>query len=329
MNIFIILFVIFIGLGFTFVNLSLLKKTKQINQEVEKQNEEIDTHNKYLLKENSELNKLKEELQITINSLIDRKNDISSTVDDKQTELNNILNQINNQQVLSKDAFENYCEILEKQYKTEEKDYEESKELLRKSYEDLQLKFIKETEKIQKDLDKISATRAAAIQAQVKEKAIEENMAFYSLEVTNSDLRDIGVLESIKPKLNNSRILSMLIWQTFFRTPMTNLCNKVVGKETKTGIYKITNQKTKECYIGQAVDISSRWKDHAKAGLGIDTPAGNKLYKAIQEYGIQNFSWEIIEECPKDQLNEKEKYYIELYQSKDYGYNSNKGISKK
>ena len=88
---------------------------------------------------------------------------------------------------------------------------------------------------------------------------------------------------------------------------------------------KITNQKTKECYIGQAVDLASRFKDHAKCGLGIDTPPGNKLYKAMQEYGIWNFSWEVLECCSKDQLDEKEKYYIELYQAKDYGYNKTAG----
>ena len=42
----------------------------------------------------------------------------------------------------------------------------------------------------------------------------------------------------------------------------------------------------------------------------------------MQEYGIWNFSFEILEECPRDQLNEKEKYYIELYQTKKFGYNS-------
>ena len=110
---------------------------------------------------------------------------------------------------------------------------------------------------------------------------------------------------------------------------MTDLCNNIIGTTVKTGIYKITNQKTKECYIGQAVDLSSRFKEHAKAGLGIDAPPANKLYKAIQEFGIQNFSWEVLEFCSKEQLNEKEQYYIKLYQSKDYGYNTLKGVNTK
>ena len=39
---------------------------------------------------------------------------------------------------------------------------------------------------------------------------------------------------------------------------MTQLCNNVVGTESKTGVYKITNQLTDLCYIGQAIDISDR-----------------------------------------------------------------------
>ena len=48
----------------------------------------------------------------------------------------------------------------------------------------------------------------------------------------------------------------------------------------------------------------------------------------MQEDGLWNFSFEVLEECPPALLNEKEKYYIELYQSKEFGYNSVAGNSK-
>jgi len=104
---------------------------------------------------------------------------------------------------------------------------------LQNSYSEEQLKIIKELEDVREEnkkqleqekemiaqelaeerkiLDKIRETRAAAIQAQIKEKEIEEKLSFYCLQVTDNELRDIAVLESIKPKLNNSRVLSMLI----------------------------------------------------------------------------------------------------------------------
>lgn len=49
----------------------------------------------------------------------------------------------------------------------------------------------------------------------------------------------------------------------------------------------------------------------------------------MQQDGICNFTWELIEKCTSAELNEKEKYYIEFYLSKDYGYNSLAGNSKK
>ena len=247
---------------------------------------------------------------------------------------------INNQNQLAQTAYENYCENLENKKRIKEQEILESEEWLNKALEKhqeevlnnmeiLDSKYKKEKDKIEEDLEQLKATRAAIIQANIKEKEIEENSTFYCLTISEIDKADIKMLENIKPQLNKPRVLSMLIWSTFFQKPMTTLCNNIIGTSTVTGIYKITNQVTKECYIGQSVDISKRWKDHAKCGLGIDTPAGNKLYKAMQTYGIWNFSWEVLEQCSKDLLDEKEKYYIELYDSYNFGYNSNTGIGRK
>jgi hypothetical protein len=41
--------------------------------------------------------------------------------------------------------------------------------------------------------------------------------------------------------------------------------------------------------------------------------------------GLESFSFEVLEECSRDQLNEKERFYIQLYQSDLYGYNSQSG----
>lgn len=45
----------------------------------------------------------------------------------------------------------------------------------------------------------------------------------------------------------------------------------------------------------------------------------------MQEYGLQSFSWELLEKCDRAELNEKERYYIDLYDSVNYGYNILKG----
>jgi len=78
----------------------------------------------------------------------------------------------------------------------------------------------------------------------------------------------------------------MLIWQTYFQPLAKKQFPVILKDKTKMGIYKITNIKTDESYIGQSVDVYKRWSDHCKAGLGIDTPVGNKLYKAMLKDGL-------------------------------------------
>ena len=177
-------------------------------------------------------------------------------------------------------------------------------------------------------LQTLKQTRKAAYQAILRQKEIKNKIDDYRLVPSNIQLSDIKKLEKVKLELAKPRILSMLIWQTYWQ-PLAKVKFPVILKDkTKMGIYKITNSQTGECYIGQAVDIYKRWNQHCKAGLGIDTPPGNKLYKAMQEYGLQNFTFEILLECNRDELNEKEKYFISLYQADTYGYNSNIGVNK-
>lgn len=314
-----ILGVIFIIVSFilTIYNIYSLKHIHTINTNIDKENTELLKQKNQLTKEvDSEkfvLEKTKDQIQTYKDQLSDIQDNIGKTLD--------------TQKELSRKAFENYCEILEKNYEEKEDEYANYELSMQEAYSDLQLKLLQRANECREELDKIQATRTAAIQAQLREKEIENNLSFYCLEVSDIDKADIAKLETLKPSLNKPRILSMLIWQTWFQKPLKALSANVIGVNDKTGIYKITNIKTKECYIGQAVNIKDRWVEHVKCGLGIDTPAANKLYKAMQDYGLWNFSFEILEECPRDQLNEKERYYINLYQSKDYGYNSNKGVN--
>lgn len=86
------------------------------------------------------------------------------------------------------------------------------------------------------------------------------------------------------------------------------------------GIYKYQNKINDKIYIGQSVNIERRYLQHIQdaknrpeKGTGIDI--------AINKYGINNFTFEIIEECPVEQLNEREKFWIEYFDSYNNGYN--------
>ena len=85
------------------------------------------------------------------------------------------------------------------------------------------------------------------------------------------------------------------------------------------GIYKITNKINGHSYIGQSVNIIRRWGDHRHHYHNLDYDC--TLYKAFRKYGLENFEFEIIEECEPELLDEKEEYYIKLYDTYKNGYN--------
>ena len=308
----ILIIVNIIGLIYLF---NIIKNKIQINEDVKKQNAKMADYNAQLRQEQIQY-------ENDLNALHNKYFEVKFECQDK---IQNFSKTEKEWEEGIRKSFAKYCDILEDNYKAKEKEYQQLEDLLYENFNKQQDDVLEEINKCQEELDKIKATRAASIAAAVREEEIKQQLDFYCLQPKPADINDIQTLERIKPKLNNPRILSMLIWSTYFQKDMTALCNKILGTEQITGIYKITNQENNKCYIGQSVNVSNRWKDHAKHGLGIDTPVGNKLYKEMQEYGIWNFSWELLEKCPREQLDEKEKYYIALYSSNEFGYNSTKG----
>lgn len=92
------------------------------------------------------------------------------------------------------------------------------------------------------------------------------------------------------------------------------------------GIYKITNKINNKCYIGQSVDIYRRWNDEKRAAFNsTDRSYNYPLSCAFRKYGLEQFTFEIIEECSKSELNNKEIYWIDFYNSFYEGYNQTLG----
>lgn len=180
-------------------------------------------------------------------------------------------------------------------------------------------------QRINKEIEDLRASLSAGVQARLREQKKKDKINFYKLSISDADLSDVQKLENLKSSFHKPVVLSKLIWTQYFQKQMTQLCDRVLGKKTVCGIYKITDLNTEQCYIGQSVDIAKRWKDHCKCGLGIDAPATNKLYNTMQKDGVWNFTFELLEQCPKELLNEKEKFWIQMYQSNKFGLNTTKG----
>ena len=90
-------------------------------------------------------------------------------------------------------------------------------------------------------------------------------------------------------------------------------------------IYKITNNLNNKVYIGQTIQpLKDRWYRHC-GKTGSDAELSMAIKRAILKYGKQNFTIEEIESCDTERLDEREKYWIDKYDSYNFGYNCTKG----
>ncbi len=309
---FIGIILLYIGLK-KFNEASLMVDAKQEN--IQKEQEEI-----------KKLNRDKQNLQWEINQLtISLDNYIKGQEKEYKEQKERLDEQLDLYKQKTDHARSIYVDNIEKEYDLVEATYKRKTQELK----DKQEKIEKDIKDAGSRFEALKSEINAATEAQLREQQMQLNQDFYKLNPSKEDLDDILKLESVKPMLHNPVILSKLIWSTYFLKQANALCSRVCGEEPVTGIYKITNLDTKQVYVGQSVSIQDRIKQHLKAGLGIDASSTNKLYKAMSQYGIWNFTFEVLEQCPREKLNEAEKRWIEIYRANELGYNSNCGIGKK
>ena len=181
-----------------------------------------------------------------------------------------------------------------------------------------------EVEKIMAELDEELSEKQsivnAAIEASKRSREMEEEKDFYKLQLSDIDIEEIEKLRSIVPYLRNAEPINKVIWKVYYEKPYTDLIGRVLGSGTHTGIYKITNIQNNMCYVGQAANISERWRQHIKRGVGAETATRNKLYPAMQEFGVENFTFEMIEECDRTKLDSREDYWQDYFKAKEFGY---------
>lgn len=99
------------------------------------------------------------------------------------------------------------------------------------------------------------------------------------------------------------------------------------------GIYLIKNKVNGKGYIGQSIDIKRRYQEHLRAGQPEIYPqkserdSNTPIHLAMQKYGVKNFELILLEECSKEELNQKEKEWIKKLQTgiKEKGYNVSEG----
>lgn len=207
------------------------------------------------------------------------------------------------------------------------KSYEEKENELTMTFDaksqDLSNKISIESSK----LADLQAKQLAYIQAQQRQEEIDSNQDYYRLALDEIDINDITLLRELQPRFVKKESIDKLIWEVYYKPAYDILTARLFPKAIKyCGIYRITDLTTGKSYIGQSVDIKERFRQHIKSALTYGK-ATNKLYSTMQKSGVHNFTFEILEEVSRENLNERETYWIEFYKTKDFGLNTTRGGS--
>ena len=297
----------------------IVKKSKEIKKEQKLTADEIwEKKRKEYESEINEIAITKAELLENYNKLLEQQKSLLKDIKEKEAfnnslfkireeELNRIIDEKKKEGIKRIDVElekirQDKLTILNAEYKQFESDQEEIKR-----------KTLIEIEEIINLLDDYRSQREAVNLAILREKEIKEKENFYKIVIPENDQEDIEVLKTIGPRLRNREALNKLIYDVFVKRPLNELIKRVTNGKEVSGIYKITYIKTGEAYIGKTTNISTRWQNHIKTACGLEGAARTTFHNRLEQDGIWNYTFEILEEVPKDKLSEREKFYIELY----------------
>lgn len=350
-------------LGFLISLLIKTTKVRQKNQEIEKEEQQLrlsikdaqrdydNLKNSFTILQQQQESELKQDYQewedkktqqniSFLNAEMKLKEDIASLesqVEEKKKSLSELDAQSKEAvKLVEEQVIDNMSNTVEQQGKALMNHYEKLESELLLHYTDLaDMKwdeFLAHSEQLdnqiltlENKLDELRAKANAAVEANKRNELERQEKDFYRLQLSDIDLEEINKIRSIEPYLRKKEPLNKVIWKVYYEKPCTDLIGRVVGANRHTGIYKITNIENGMCYVGQATDIAERWKQHIKRGIGADPPTQNKLYPAMLAIGVENFTFEIIEECSLAQLTEREKYWTDFYKAQEFGYSIRKG----
>lgn len=178
---------------------------------------------------------------------------------------------------------------------------------------------------VRAELDDYKKKQQAINKAIIRQRAIDEQQDFFRVCLSEFAIEDIKLLQEIRQKLHTSDNLNKLIYDVYVSKSVQEMVKRVLEGNSPSGIYKITRLKTGEIYIGKSTNVKDRWIQHCKTVYGAGTIAHSILHTTMAKDGLEQFTFELVEEVPKDKLTEREKYWISFYGSKEYGLNERNG----
>ena len=315
---FIILLAIGCVIGWLYAKSKIQLQQHQIDLDYQKQEEQIKL----------DFNDFKSSIELERQNLIAELNSLTQ----QKTEMNSSLENLRGQaeqasQIFYDKSMDLARAQIEKDIDYEEEKYAQASKEAKEEYEEILSNLTDNVQRIAASYQEASKNLARtctsidtiveALKLMEKERTEKD---FNRCIISEQDQEEIQKIRSIAPYLRDPAPLNKIIWKVYYEKPANAMLGRVLGADQKTGIYKITNIENGMCYVGQAVSVQSRWLQHIKRGIGAETPTRNKLYPAMYEIGVENFTFELLEECSPEELNEREDYYQEVFHAKDYGY---------
>ena len=252
------------------------------------------------------------------NSLSSENFSLKKEIDKKEEQLSNLSNHI-----------KNFQEAIELQ---KEKTIESERKLEQAELEKIKVHYASQRDLIENDLNEIQKSyndeksRYESLLEPIKNIQRENNLLLYkTIQLSEEDKKDIDFLiHEVSNKIRNKDLINKLIWSEYIQQKLDRTLKDNNITEV-SGIYKITNINNKKCYIGKSTNIKRRIIEHVKGALQISSISNQYIHDAMREEGLWNFTFEKIHDCAKDDLSKEEKYYIEFFDSTNYGYNISKG----
>lgn len=267
-------------------------------------------HNDNLEVAISQLEQRKESLEQAFNAKSEALARLTSSVDATAREYEAIARK------RAEDEYKEKIALLESDYQTKNSELEEKTRQILLDYKMVQTKI--------KDLQ---AKQLAYIQMKQREEQMEQQQDYYRLQIAKEDQQDVEFLREVQARLIHKEAIDKVIWDVYYKPAYDVLMSHLFDKPDKVcGIYRITCITNDKAYIGQSVDIKERFRQHMKNALAYSSTS-NKLYQEMKDKGIENFTFEILERMPREQLNEREVYWIDFCKTRDYGLNSTRGGS--
>ena len=294
-------------------------QTAQKNEEIQKQNSLVEENRIWLEAETKRLIEENDKLSIQRDSTLEQINILNNSIAAMEQQAQEAAD------LFYQSKMEAAQENLARSLEIEAQKYQENIASFESQYQETVAGLMESYKALEGNVALMRSTNDAAVAAAKRAEEMKNQQDYYRIQLSAADLHEIELLREVEPYLRDKEPLNKVIWKYYYEKPTTDMIGRVVGSSVHTGIYKLTEIATGKCYVGQAANIADRWKQHIKRGVGAEAPTRNKLYPAMIAAGPENFTFEVVEECTRALLDEREKYWTDYFKAQEFGFSIRKG----